>query len=62
MAGRKVSPLGHKAILAIFLSFDVVTIIMQVAGAGWIGAAESSADGGKNPDVTVPSDLLIAGK
>lgn len=48
VSGRRVSPLGPRAVLSIFLTFDVITIIMQVAGAGWIGAAENN--GG---DITV---------
>ena len=54
--GRRVSPLGPRAVISIFLTFDVITIIMQVAGAGWIGAAENN--GG---DISTPENILKAG-
>ena len=45
-----------KMVLAIFITSDVVTTIIQILGAALIGSAES-----KNEDPTLGKDILIAG-
>ena len=55
--GARYSPLlGAKAILAVFISADVVATIVQVTGAAKIGVAESNRD-----DPTTPNNILLAG-
>lgn len=57
-ASDSLSPLGlrRKAILAIFITADVISTIVQVAGAALIGSAESNR---KSP--TTPNNILLAG-
>ncbi|KAK9813776.1 hypothetical protein WJX73_008822 [Symbiochloris irregularis] len=55
-AGPKISPLSPRAVFAIFLTLDIITILMQIAGAALIGVAESN---GKDPNTA--NDILIAG-
>lgn len=55
-AGPSVSPLSPKAVFAIFLTLDIITIIMQIIGAALIGVQESN---GNSPDAA--NDILIAG-
>ena len=52
------SPLGlpRKAILDIFITADVVSTIIQVAGAALIGSAESGSR-----SLTTPNNILLAG-
>lgn len=54
--GRQFAPLPPKAILWIFITCDVVATVVQVLGAGLVGAAYSKD---KNPNV--PNDVLLAG-
>ena len=56
LGGRHLSLLPPRTVFAIFLSFDIITIIVQIAGAASIGSAESN-----NNSPTVPNDILIAG-
>ncbi|KAI9655479.1 MAG: hypothetical protein M1831_004896 [Alyxoria varia] len=55
--GAQYSPiLGPKAILATFITADVVATVVQVAGAALIGVAESNRE-----DPTTPNNILLAG-
>ncbi len=56
-------PLSGKAIIAIFVTADVVTIMMQIAGAALVGVAESDRASGKVPPLTPTqaNDILRAG-
>lgn len=56
LGGRYIAPFSPKAIYIIFLSFDIVTIIIQVAGAALIGVRESNQE-----DPTTANNILIAG-
>ncbi|KAF4556164.1 RTA1-like protein 10 [Elsinoe fawcettii] len=54
--GRKYSPLSPKVILWVFIVCDVVTTIVQVAGAALVGKAYSN-----QKDPTTPNHILLAG-
>lgn len=56
-------PLSGKAIIAIFVTADLVTIVMQIAGAALVGVAESDRASGKVPPLTPTqaNDILRAG-
>lgn len=56
LAGNVKGLLTAKAILAVFIVFDVVTTIIQIAGAASIGNAESQGQ-----DPTKANDVLLAG-
>ena len=56
LGGRHISLLPPRVIFAIFLSLDIVTIIIQIAGAASIGSRESNGQ-----DPTSANDILIAG-
>lgn len=59
----KVLPLSGKAIIAIFVTADAVTIVTQIAGAALVGVAESDRASGKVPPLTPAqaNDILRAG-
>ncbi|BFZ55302.1 hypothetical protein PYCC9005_002342 [Savitreella phatthalungensis] len=54
--GRKSSPIPPRAVLAIFITADVVATIVQIAGAALIGTAYSNEN-----DPTTPNNILLAG-
>ncbi|KAJ3006682.1 hypothetical protein HKX48_009533 [Thoreauomyces humboldtii] len=49
-------PLSPRSIIVIFLSFDLVTTVVQIVGAALIGSAESNR---RSP--TTPNNILLAG-
>lgn len=54
--GREYSLLGPRAVLAIFITSDVIATLVQITGAALIGSAESN---GKDP--TTANDILLGG-
>ena len=54
--GREHSPVASRAVLACFITSDVVATITQVTGAALIGVKES-----KRQDPTVANDILLGG-
>ncbi|KAK9824890.1 hypothetical protein WJX74_003585 [Apatococcus lobatus] len=56
ITGNNKPPVSPRLILAIFVTFDVITTIVQIAGAASIGSAESN---NKNP--APATDILIVG-
>ena len=54
--GREYSPIPPKAVLAIFITCDVIATIVQIAGAALIGVAYSN-----RKDPTTPNNILLAG-
>ncbi|KAL9939173.1 hypothetical protein V8E36_001986 [Tilletia maclaganii] len=55
---QRLSPLSPKLILAIFCFFDAITIVAQVLGAAFIGAAESAEGRGDEPFITAENSSL----
>ena len=56
VTGSDKPPVSPRPILAIFITFDVITTIVQIAGAASIGSAESN-----NKDPAPANDVLIVG-
>lgn len=56
LGGSHSSPLSPKIIFVVFLSFDIVTIAIQIAGASLIGSKEHNHE-----DSSGANDILIAG-
>lgn len=56
-------PVSGKAIVGIFVTADVVTIVIQVVGAAMIGVSQSRLADGKKPPITAEqaNDILRAG-
>ncbi|KAE8250600.1 hypothetical protein A4X13_0g4576 [Tilletia indica] len=49
---RALSPIGPKKLLAIFIFFDVATIVAQVVGAAFVGVSESKLGRGEKSFIT----------
>ena len=54
--GKEYAPLPPRVILGVFISFDIVSTIIQIAGAALVGVAYSN-----QKDPTTPSHILLAG-
>lgn len=50
------APVSPRAVFSIFLAFDIVTTIIQIAGAASVGSAESN-----DKDPTPANNALLAG-
>ncbi|KAK5674189.1 hypothetical protein LTS10_013086 [Elasticomyces elasticus] len=54
--GKEHAPLPPKVVLGVFITFDIVATLIQIAGAALVGVAYSN-----QKDPTTPSNVLLAG-
>ncbi|KAK0536350.1 hypothetical protein OC842_002025 [Tilletia horrida] len=60
---RELSPIGPRLLIAIFVFFDVATILAQVVGAAFVGASESQLGRGEKPFISPDgaNDIVTGG-
>ncbi|KAK6401082.1 hypothetical protein LTR81_023735 [Elasticomyces elasticus] len=54
--GKEHDPLPPKVVLGVFITFEIVATLIQIAGAALVGVAYSN-----QKDPTTPSNILLAG-